>query len=110
VDVDAEYSGSIVSTLTGDRKGVLLDMFESAGKTRLKLEVPSRKYVDSVQRFKMNIVMMTLPKIRFVILLFVLFRIYSMILGNSIISNYLIQVACWAFIPRWQLLQEEVPW
>eukprot|EP00980_Cylindrotheca_fusiformis_P015143 scaffold4183_cov137-Cylindrotheca_fusiformis.AAC.6 len=44
VDVDTEYSGYIVSALTGDRKGVLLDMFDDAsgGKTRLRLEVPSR--------------------------------------------------------------------
>ena len=43
VDVDSEYSGYIVSSLTGDRKGVLLEMNESAdGKTRLKFEIPSR--------------------------------------------------------------------
>lgn len=44
VDVDTEYSGYIVSALTGDRKGILLDMFDDAsgGKTRLRLEVPSR--------------------------------------------------------------------
>jgi GTP-binding protein len=44
VDVDTEYAGAVVSALTGDRKGVLLEMTESGadGKTRLRLEVPSR--------------------------------------------------------------------
>lgn len=44
VDVDPEYSGTVVSALTGDRKGILLEMKEddAAGKTRLMLEVPSR--------------------------------------------------------------------
>eukprot|EP00934_Nitzschia_sp_Nitz4_P008750 Nitzschia sp. Nitz4//scaffold10_size219509//141633//144076//NITZ4_001443-RA/size219509-snap-gene-0.400-mRNA-1//-1//CDS//3329532965//8740//frame0 len=43
VDVDAEYSGAVVSSLTSDRKATLLDIQESSdGKTRLKLEVPSR--------------------------------------------------------------------
>lgn len=44
IDVDAEYSGYIVSALTADRKGVLLEMNESADltKTRLVFEVPSR--------------------------------------------------------------------
>ena len=44
VDVDSEYSGTVVSALTGDRKGVLLEMSESAadGKSRLIFEVPSR--------------------------------------------------------------------
>jgi len=44
IDVDAEYSGYIVSALTSDRKGVLLEMSESADltKTRLVFEVPSR--------------------------------------------------------------------
>ena len=43
IDVDAEYSGYIVSALTSDRKGVLLEMNESGSeKTRLVLEVPSR--------------------------------------------------------------------
>ena len=44
VDVDTQYAGTVVSALTGDRKGVLLEMTESSkdGKTRLKLEVPSR--------------------------------------------------------------------
>eukprot|EP00977_Amphora_coffeiformis_P013902 scaffold3784_cov174-Amphora_coffeaeformis.AAC.7 len=44
IDVDAEYSGMIVSALTGDRKGTLIEMNETSadGKTRLILEVPSR--------------------------------------------------------------------
>lgn len=43
VDVDSEYSGVIVSALTGDRKGVLVEMVESAdGKSRLRFEAPSR--------------------------------------------------------------------
>ena len=44
VDVDTEYSGSIVSALTGDRKGSLLEMTESASdsKTRMVFEVPTR--------------------------------------------------------------------
>jgi GTP-binding protein len=43
VDVDSEFAGLVVSSLTGDRKGTLVDMIESLdGKTRLRLEVPSR--------------------------------------------------------------------
>jgi GTP-binding protein len=44
VDVDAEYAGTVVSILTGDRKGVLMEMNESSRdeKTRLKFEAPSR--------------------------------------------------------------------
>lgn len=43
IDVDSEYAGYIVSALTADRKGILLEMNESAdAKTRLVLEVPSR--------------------------------------------------------------------
>jgi GTP-binding protein len=44
VDVDSEYSGTIVSALTGDRKGVLMEMSENSadGKSRLIFEVPSR--------------------------------------------------------------------
>jgi len=43
IDVDSEYAGYIVSALTSDRKGILLEMNESAdSKTRLVLEVPSR--------------------------------------------------------------------
>lgn len=43
IDVDSEYAGYIVSALTADRKGILLEMNESTdSKTRLVLEVPSR--------------------------------------------------------------------
>ena len=44
VDVDAEYSGTVIDALTGARKGVLLEMTENSadGKTRLIFEVPSR--------------------------------------------------------------------
>lgn len=44
VDVDSEYSGAVISALTGDRRGVLLEMSESTadGKSQLVLEVPSR--------------------------------------------------------------------
>lgn len=43
IDVDSEYAGYIVSALTSDRKGILLEMNESTdSKTRLVFEVPSR--------------------------------------------------------------------
>jgi len=44
VDVDSEYSGTVIESLTGDRKGVMLDMQENQadGKTRIVFEVPSR--------------------------------------------------------------------
>lgn len=47
IDVDSEYTGYIVSALTSDRKGILLEMNESPSsegdsKTRLVFEVPSR--------------------------------------------------------------------
>jgi len=43
VDVDAEYSGTVVNALTGARKGVLVEMSDdNDGKTRLVFEVPSR--------------------------------------------------------------------
>ena len=43
IDVDSEYAGYIVSALTADRKGILLEMNESTdAKTRLVLEIPSR--------------------------------------------------------------------
>ena len=44
VDVDGEYSGTVVNALTGARKGVLLEMTENSadGKTRLIFEAPSR--------------------------------------------------------------------
>lgn len=43
VDVDSEYSGTVVNALTGSRKGVLVEMTDDAqGKARLKFEIPSR--------------------------------------------------------------------
>jgi GTP-binding protein len=44
VDVDTEYAGNVVSMLTSDRKGVLVEMTESSAdaKTRLRFEIPSR--------------------------------------------------------------------
>ena len=43
VDVDGEYSGTVVNALTGARKGVLVEMSDdNDGKTRLVFEVPSR--------------------------------------------------------------------
>ncbi|KAL7552661.1 hypothetical protein ACHAWF_015891 [Thalassiosira exigua] len=43
VDVDAEYSGTVVNALTGSRKGVLVEMMDDAGgKTRMRFEIPSR--------------------------------------------------------------------
>eukprot|EP00985_Skeletonema_marinoi_P013044 scaffold6433_cov121-Skeletonema_marinoi.AAC.1 len=43
VDVDTEYSGTVVNALTGSRKGVLVEMVDDAqGKARLKFEIPSR--------------------------------------------------------------------
>jgi GTP-binding protein len=43
IDVESEFSGTAINALTGSRKGVLLNMSDSAdGKTRLTFEVPSR--------------------------------------------------------------------
>jgi GTP-binding protein len=44
VDVDSEYSGTVIDALTGDRKGLMMDMQDNPldGKTRLIFEVPSR--------------------------------------------------------------------
>ena len=45
VDVDSEFSGAVISALTGDRKGVMVEMTESSakdGKCQLTFEVPSR--------------------------------------------------------------------
>lgn len=43
VDVDAEFSGTVVNALTGARKGILVQMTDdSDGKTRLVFEIPSR--------------------------------------------------------------------
>mmetsp|Transcript_4820 Transcript_4820/g.9670 ORF Transcript_4820/g.9670 Transcript_4820/m.9670 type:complete len:688 (+) Transcript_4820:3-2066(+) len=42
VDVDSEYSGTIMSALTGDRKAIMMEMNETEGKVRMKFEMPSR--------------------------------------------------------------------
>ena len=43
VDVDEEYSGTVVNALTGNRKGILMEMVQDKdGKCRLVFEVPSR--------------------------------------------------------------------
>lgn len=43
IDVDQEYSSTVVSALTGDRKGVLIESEVSPdGKARLVFEIPSR--------------------------------------------------------------------
>jgi GTP-binding protein len=43
IDVDSEYAGTVISSLTGDRKGILLDMAELGdGKSQLTFEIPSR--------------------------------------------------------------------
>ena len=43
IDVESEFSGTTINALTGSRKGVLLNMSDSAdGKTRLTFEIPSR--------------------------------------------------------------------
>ena len=43
VDVDAEYSGTVMDRLTGARKGVLVEMSDDTrGKTRMTFVVPSR--------------------------------------------------------------------
>lgn len=43
VDVDTEYASTVVSLLTGDRKGILISSeVMSDGKARLVMEVPSR--------------------------------------------------------------------
>ncbi len=43
IDVDDEYSGSVIEPLTGTRKGELVEMRQSgAGKTRIVAHVPSR--------------------------------------------------------------------
>ncbi len=43
IDVDSEYSGTVMNALTSARKGLLLSMSDSAnGKTRMMFEVPSR--------------------------------------------------------------------
>jgi len=43
VDVDAEYSGTVMDRLTGARKGALVEMSDdNKGKTSMKFEIPSR--------------------------------------------------------------------
>ena len=43
IDVDSDYAGTVVNALTGNRKGVLMEMGDSSdGKSRLVFEVPSR--------------------------------------------------------------------
>jgi GTP-binding protein len=44
VDVDTEFSGTVIDSLTGDRKGLMMDMQENStdNKARLIFEVPSR--------------------------------------------------------------------
>ena len=43
IDMDAEYSGAVVNSLTGTWKGMLVEIMDDLrGKTRLRFEVPSR--------------------------------------------------------------------
>ncbi|NDR58191.1 translational GTPase TypA [Aliiruegeria sabulilitoris] len=42
IDVDDEYSGSVIEKLTGPRKGEMVDMRQNGGKTRIIAHVPSR--------------------------------------------------------------------
>lgn len=43
IDVDSEYSGTVMNSLTSSRKGLLLHMSDSSdGKTRMIFEIPSR--------------------------------------------------------------------
>jgi GTP-binding protein len=44
VDVDNEFAGTVIEALTGDRKGMMMDMQENSAdnKTRIIFEVPSR--------------------------------------------------------------------
>ncbi|SFC71643.1 translational GTPase TypA [Tropicimonas isoalkanivorans] len=42
VDVDDEYAGAVIEKLTGPRKGEMVDMRQSNGKTRIIAHVPSR--------------------------------------------------------------------
>ncbi len=43
IDVDTEYAGTCMNSLTSSRKGILLEMSDSSdGKTRMIFEVPSR--------------------------------------------------------------------
>jgi len=42
VDVDDEHSGAVIEKLTGPRRGDLVEMRQTAGKTRIVAHVPSR--------------------------------------------------------------------
>lgn len=43
IDVESEYSGTVIDSLTGERKGLLLEMSDSSdGKTRMVFEIPTR--------------------------------------------------------------------
>lgn len=42
IDVDDEYSGAVIEKITGARKGDLVEMRQSGGKTRIIAHVPSR--------------------------------------------------------------------
>ncbi len=42
IDVDDEYSGSVIEKITGARKGDLVEMKQNGGKTRIIAHVPSR--------------------------------------------------------------------
>ncbi|WP_224824694.1 translational GTPase TypA [Cognatishimia sp. MH4019] len=42
IDVDDEYSGSVIEKITGARKGELVEMKQNSGKTRIIAHVPSR--------------------------------------------------------------------
>ena len=42
VDVDDEYAGAVIEKITGSRKGDLVEMKQSGGKTRIVAHVPSR--------------------------------------------------------------------
>ncbi|PIE09972.1 MAG: translational GTPase TypA [Rhodobacterales bacterium] len=42
IDVDDEYSGSVIEKITGARKGSLIEMKQQQGKTRIIAHVPSR--------------------------------------------------------------------
>ena len=42
IDVDDEYSGTVIEKLTGTRKGDLAEMRQNGGKTRIIAHVPSR--------------------------------------------------------------------
>lgn len=51
VDVDEEYSGSVVEKMTGPRKAEMTDMRQSAGKTRITFMAPSRGLIGYQSEF-----------------------------------------------------------